>query len=175
MALLAALGLAGLAAASAGRPELPPIVRQDLKLNHVGGDELRLFGFRVYHASLWTPSGRYSEAEPRAFSLHYRRGFSRDQLIEITLSTWEKQGTASPDERRAWARELGRVWRDVERDDILTAVVMPGGETRFYDARGLLGRIEDYKFGPAYLGIWLDEQTLLPDLRSALLGFKRAS
>ena len=31
------------------------------------------------------------------------------------------------------------------------------------------------EFGPAFLGIWLDERTLLPELRTSLLGLKRDS
>jgi len=166
--------LAGPAVAST--PTLPPAIHSaGLDLKPVGGDELSLYGFRVYHASLWAPSGRYEPGQPAAFNLLYRRGFSRERLVEITLSTWTKLGVGTDAQRKAWAASLRHIWHDVAKGDMLAAVVIPGRETRFYNATGLLGRIEDKEFGPAYLGIWLDEKTLLPDLRTSLLGTKGRS
>ncbi|MEQ1582347.1 MAG: chalcone isomerase family protein [Steroidobacteraceae bacterium] len=177
--LLAATGLwlfSGMPALAATASDLPAIVRSEgFELAPVGGDELSLYGFRVYHASLWAPSGRYEPARTHALSLHYRRGFTKQRLVDITLSAWGKAGVGSEAQRKAWADRLLQIWHDVGKDDILAAVVVPGRETRFYNASGLLGRIEDKDFGPAYLGIWLDEKTLLPALRTSLLGLKRTS
>jgi Chalcone isomerase-like len=172
--ILALAMLSGTAAMATAT--LPAPIRADgFELAPVGGDELKLFGFRVYQATLWSPDGRYRPDRPSAFSLHYRREFSREDLVDITVKAWRKMGIGTEDKRRAWADHLLRVWQDVSRDDILTAVVIPGGETRFYSAAGVLGRIEDKEFGPAFLGIWLDERTLLPELRTSLLGLKRDS
>ncbi len=166
----------GMPALAAAASDLPAAVRSEgFELAPVGGDELSLYGFRVYHASLWAPSGRYEPAMPHALSLHYRRGFTKQRLVDITLSAWGKAGVGSEAQRKAWASRLLHIWHDVAKDDILAAVVVPGRETRFYNAAGLLGRIEDKEFGPAYLGIWLDERTLLPELRASLLGNKGKS
>jgi Chalcone isomerase-like len=172
--MAAALWISSLAPApAAAMSDLPAAIRKEgLDLAHVGGDELSLYGFRVYHASLWGPSGRYHPEQPTAFSLHYRRGFTKQRLVEITLTAWEKAGVGTEAQRKAWGDRLLGIWHDVAKGDILAAVVVPGRETRFYNAAGLLGRIEDKEFGPAYLGIWLDEKTLLPDLRASLLGKK---
>jgi len=48
--------------------------------------------------------------------------------------------------------------------------VVPGSETVFFDDRGLLGRVRDPAFGPAFLRIWLDSRTAIQDLRAQLLG-----
>lgn len=163
-------------APAATTSDLPVAVRREgFELAHVGGDELSLYGFRIYHASLWAPTGRYEPAKPHALSLHYRRGFTKERLVEITLSAWSKAGVGTEAQRKAWTSQLQHIWHDVAKGDILAAVVVPGRETRFYNAAGLLGRIEDKEFGPAYLGIWLDEKTLLPDLRASLLGLKGTS
>jgi hypothetical protein len=160
----------------ASEPALPRAVYSSgLTLKPVGGDELSLYGFRVYHASLWTPTGRYEPGQPAAFNLLYRRGFTKERLVEITLTTWNKLGVGTDAQRKAWAQSLRHIWRDVGKGDMLAAVVVPGLETRFYNSAGLLGRVEDKEFGPAYLGIWLDEKTLLPDLRASLLGTKGKS
>lgn len=174
LATVAALWLSsGVPAFAAAATDLPPVIRQDgFEFAPVGGDELSLYGFRVYHASLWAPSGRYHPEQPTAFTLHYRRGFTKQRLVEITQSAWAKAGVGTDAQRKAWANRLLGIWHDVAKGDILAAVVVPGRETRFYNAAGLLGRIEDKEFGPAYLGIWLGENTLLPDLRTSLLGLK---
>jgi Chalcone isomerase-like len=164
-------------AAAAEQPDsLPAAVQSEgMDFKPVGSGDLKLFGFRVYHASLWSSSGRYRPDEPLALNLLYHRDFSRAELVDITLSAWKKRGTGTDAQRNEWAGSLTRLWQDVRAGDTLTTVVIPGDETRFYNATGELGRIEDKEFGPAFLGIWLDEQTQLPELRTALLGLKRAS
>lgn len=168
---LAAAGLLAPLQAPANTPSLPASVAAGGSWKLIGGDELRLFGFRVYHASLWSPDGEYRPSAPLAFNLLYRRGFSREELVEITDSAWQKLDTADKS-RQQWSAQLNTIWQDVEEGDLLTTVVTPGGETRFHNATGLLGRIDDPAFGPTFLAIWLDPKTQLPDLRESLLGLE---
>lgn len=157
--------------APASTPSLPASVRAEARWQLVGSDELRLFGVRIYQASLWSPDGEYRPSAPLVFNLLYRRGFSREELVEITDSAWQKLGTAS-ESRQQWSTQLETLWQDVEVGDVLTTVVTPGGETRFHNESGSLGRIDDPAFGPAFLAIWLDPRTQLPDLRESLLGLE---
>lgn len=170
LALLTAACLS-LAAAAA---ELPPRVRADgFELKQVGKGRLTWLGFGIYEAGLWTPDGRFQDfepGEPVALSLSYERGFSRAQLVDITTGEWTRLGLATAAQRDAWARAVEGIWKDVRKGDNMTAVVVPGGETRFYDATGLIGRVSDPSFGPAYLRIWLDQRSAVADLRVALLG-----
>ena len=173
---LAALALlaSGLLSLPALTAELPPRVGADgFELKQVGKGRLTWLGFGIYEAGLWTPDGRFEDfepGEPVALSLSYQRGFSRAQLIDITTGEWSRLGLASEAQRDAWSRTLEGLWKDVRKGDNMTAVVVPGGETRFYNASGLVGRVEDPAFGPAYLRIWLDQRSAVADLRVALLG-----
>lgn len=170
LALVASAWLSPLATAA----ELPPSVAADgFQLKQVGKGRLTWLGFGIYDAGLWTPDGRFEDFEPGvpvALSLSYQRGFSRAQLIEITAGEWSRLGLASAAQREAWTRILQGLWKDVRKGDNMTAVVVPGGETRFYDASGFVGRVADPAFGPAYLRIWLDQRSAVADLRVALLG-----
>jgi hypothetical protein len=142
-------------------------------LKEVGRGRLAWLGFHIYEASLWSTDGRFSGFEagrPIALSLAYERGFSRDELIKITTGELARLGLADPAARLRWAAQLGSFWRDVGPGDQLTALVVPGGETRFYDGARLLGAIDDPAFGPAYLSIWLDPRSAVRDLRTQLLG-----
>lgn len=154
--------------------DLPPAVQQDgFRLGQVGEGRLTWLGFGIYEASLWTPEGRFSgfrDGEPVALALWYERKFTRRQLIDITAGEWERLELAPAAVRATWSRELERIWQDVDRGDNLTAVVVPGRETVFYDDQGLLGHLRDPDFGPAFLRIWLDSRTAIQDLRVQLLG-----
>ena len=68
---------------------------------------------------------------------------------------------------------LERLWADVTPGDNMTAVVVAGGPTRFYDRNGLRGQIDDPAFGPAYLAIWMDPRTRVARLREDLLASTR--
>jgi len=179
--LLAAwIGLVATAfAAMPAHAELPASVREaGHDLRQVGQGRLTWLGFGIYEASLWTADGRFDgfeDGEPVALALWYERKFSRKQLIEITTGEWQRLDLAPPPARAAWARELGRIWTHVESGDNVTAVVLPGKETVFFDSRGVLGYVCDPAFGPAFLRIWLDSRTAIQDLRAQLLGDAGAS
>lgn len=153
--------------------QLPePVAEADYELRRVGSGDLSWLGRPVYAASLWTPAGRfegYASGEPVALSLWYQRSFSREELVRITRTAWRLLDV--PQGRRdAWAATLEGLWSDVAPGDNLTAVVLPGRATRFYDEERLLGEISDPAFGPAFLSIWLDSRSVLPGLRARLLG-----
>lgn len=154
--------------------DLPASVREaGHDLRPVGQGRLTWLGLGIYEASLWTGDGRFDgfdDGQPVALALWYERRFTRQQLIEITAGEWERLELAPAAARTAWSRELDRIWNDVARGDNLTAVVVPGKETLFFDGRGLLGRVKDPDFGPAFLRIWLDSRTAIQDLRAQLLG-----
>ena len=165
---------AGLVSAAAQAVLPPPLVAEGFEAQRVGVGSLRWFGLDIYEAALWTPDGTFAEfaAEPVAFTLAYRRSFSRDRLIDITRTAWRELALANEEQRARWSRELAAIWTDVRKGSNLTTLVLPSGETRFYDADRLLGRIDDPQFGPAFLRIWLDARvadTALGELRAELL------
>ena len=152
---------------------LPAPARKDFsQLQEVGRGRLTWLGFGIYDASLHTPDGRYAGIEsgrPVALSLWYQRKFTKAELIEITRNEWERLAAAPAPRRAAWVAALERQWVDVRKGDNLTAVVVPGGETRFYRQDRLLGIVADPAFGPAFLAIWLDPRTAVGDLRAEML------
>jgi hypothetical protein len=175
---LASCGGSVIAAAQASLPA--PLVAEGFNAQRVGVGVLKWFGLEIYEAALWTPDGTFAGAftdEPVAFTLSYRRSFSRDRLIDITRTAWQELALADEEQQQRWARELTTIWADVRKGSNMTTLVLPSGETRFYDAERLLGRIDDPAFGPAFLRIWLDARvadTALGDLRADLLN-RRAS
>ena len=179
-------GSIALSTAAFAEQVLPaPLLQEGFKAKRVGAGLLTWFGFDIYEASLWTTDGDFANFDPVAdaqrqiaFSLWYRRSFSRDRLIEITRTGWTGFGLASKEQQQRWTAQLTPLWEDVSKGSNMTTVVLPGGETRFYDAQRYLGSIADPAFGPAFLRIWLDERTRgtrLENLRKALLGNSTAA
>lgn len=168
--------LVGLLLAAGGpiaAADVPPIVREHgYTLQQVGRGDLSWLGFGIYEASLWTPDGTFDVfgQEPIALALWYQRRFSVDELLKITGGEWDRLDLGTPAQRASWRARLRTLWLDVRKGDNMTAVVLPGRETLFYNGERLLGRIDDPAFGPAYLGIWLDARSAVSELRLALLG-----
>jgi hypothetical protein len=169
--LLAFLSFAG---AGAGAATLPgPVSQEPFAFQRVGSGDLRWFGMHIYEASLWSPDGRFdglASRQPMALSLWYGRDFSREELLRITGTAWKLLGETSAAQQQKWIGDLRGFWLDVAKGHNLTAVVVPGGETRFYDQRRLLGRVDDPQFGPAFLAIWLHPRSVVGNLRGELLG-----
>jgi hypothetical protein len=161
------------AAAQSALP--PPLIAEGFVARRVGAGLLKWFGFEIYEAALWTPDGTFAATyadEPVAFTLSYRRSFSRDRLIDITRTAWRELALADAEQQQRWSLQLANIWVDVHRGSNMTTLVLPGGETRFYSADRMLGRIDDPAFGPAFLRIWLDARvadTALGQLRTDLL------
>jgi hypothetical protein len=180
---IAAIVLAGFtsAALAATQNALPTsLVAEGFAAQRVGAGTLKWFGLDIYDAALWTPDGTFSGsyAEPVAFTLSYRRSFSRDRLIDITRTAWRELALADEVQRQRWSGQLATIWIDVRKGSSMTTLVLPTGETRFYSADRMLGRIDDPAFGPAFLSIWLDERvadTALGNLRADLLNQRSLS
>ena len=170
---------AALLAGHAHASNLPDaVLKGDYGLQRVGAGELSWLGRPIYHASLWTPAGNftgYEPGEPVALSLSYQRKFSRDELLRITSTAWRLLDSTPPGQRAQWLASLRTLWSDVGPGDNVTAVVIPGKATHFYDHRGFMGKIDDPAFGPAFLSIWLDPRSVVGDLRVQLLGLESSA
>ena len=165
----------GLGSATAPALAVPAAPLDDLV--EVGSGELRWFGLEVYEARLLTDGGQYDgmvAPGPLALEITYRRNISREQLVRTTEREWDRLarelGLDSRSPVSGWLAELGAIWPDVAPGDRIVAFVEPAGPTRFYGNDGLLGTVDDPRFGPAFLGIWLHPDTRDADLRARLIG-----
>lgn len=138
-----------------------------------GGGDLRWFGMRLYSAQLWVgPQGlrpKRLDADPFALQLSYRLSLKGAAIAERSDEEIARMGLGDPERRSRWLAEMKRVFPDVASGDRLTGVHLPGTGTRFYHNDRRVGTIEDPAFGPAFFAIWLDDRTVAPQLRDALL------
>jgi hypothetical protein len=75
------------------------------EVGEVGRGQFSRFGFRVYEARLWAPSGRYVPHLPFALSLTYQRSIDGARIVQASLDEMAKLGVpigAHPQWRDQW-------------------------------------------------------------------------
>ncbi len=140
-------------------------------LKAVGGGLLRMFGFQIYNAYLWTPEGSsFDRTKPYLLDIHYLRNFSAKQLAERSIDEMREQGTGSDAVYPKWRTEMQRVFADVKEGDRLIGVATPTRTAKFFYNGAYRGEVADAAFADAFFGIWLSEKSSQPDMRDRLLG-----
>ena len=153
-------------------PTLPPQATTGMPtLKAIGGGLLRMFGFQIYNAYLWTPEGSsFDRAKPYVLDIHYLRNFSAKQLAERSIDEMREQGTGSDAVYPKWMTEMQRVFADVKEGDRLIGVATPTRTAKFFYNGIFRGEVADSAFTDAFFGIWLNAKTSQPDMRDRLLG-----
>jgi Chalcone isomerase-like len=168
---LAAACVAGAPAAIAQvGPPLPTLVTAELpSLKRLGEGRLRFLGIHVYDSSLWV-TGPFGFDRPFALDIRYAMNVKGRDLSERSIKEMKGLGFTDPEKLARWEKAMDRVFPDIKPGDRLVGIHVPGKEARFYSNDRLLGSVADPEFARAFFGIWLDEKTSEPKLRSKLLG-----
>jgi len=149
--------------ASALPPELNGLVRSQAP---AGCSEFNLLFWKLYRAELWSehdklPGNRF------ALSLTYRTDFTRQQLVDSSISEMARLSGQSEEHFASLRDELSRSFRDVAPGDRLTAWREGADLLRFFmngRETGILTRYVDL-----FLSIWLGERARDGKGRQALL------
>lgn len=140
-------------------------------LKAIGGGLLRIFGFRIYNAYLWTPGGAsFDHRKPFVLDIHYLRDFTAKQLAERSIDEMRDQGVGHDSVYRKWIAEMQGVFTDVREGDRLTGVATAARTAKFFYNGTFRGEIVDPDFTDAFFGIWLSEKSSQPRMRNQLLG-----
>lgn len=158
---------------SPGASAPPAALRASLPTAALSGQgTLRVWGFEVYHASLWVAPSFDATVYPQhpfALDLRYLRDFAGADIAKRSLSEMRRQGAMESTLEARWEAQMRAVFPDVKEGDRITGMHQPGvGATFLYNGRAL-GEIRDPAFAKAFFGIWLSPQTSEPRLRTALL------
>jgi hypothetical protein len=160
-----------LLAAPAAAVELPAAactLLQTCRL--IGQGQLRWWGFHVYDAALWSPSGRWQAQAPYALDIRYARRVTGAQLAETSVDELRRLGIGDEAALTRWGTAMRKLFPDVAPGSRLIGVHVPQRGALFYSATAYLGAIEEPEFARGFFAIWLDPRTQTPDLRAALLG-----
>lgn len=138
----------------------------------IGGGDLRVFGFRVYTARLWSAANPLSADKPFALELTYHRDITRDELVEASVDEIKRTSPVPVSEEQfsRWQAQMEQAFVDVQAGSKITGVYLPGREARFYVGEKLQHVVQDPEFAKAFFDIWLSPKTRNPELREQLLG-----
>jgi hypothetical protein len=156
----------GIAFANALNATKSPVFRYIENAVLQGQGRLTFWGFDVYDA-------RYYVADPRgqngfALEIHYVRSFKGIDLAKRTIDEMTRQGV-SEKQRSIWLQSLEKIFPDIASGDTLIGLHLPDKGTLFLHNGKPVGDIPGDAFAKAFFGIWLDERTSVPKLRSALI------
>ena len=134
---------------------------------------LRVWGFEVYDARLFTVNGFSAEqfGDHRfALELSYLRSFKGSDIAERSIDEMRNVTELTPAQADLWLKTMTALFPDVQRGDRITGVHVPGSGARFYLNDRLLGDIADEAFSRSFFGIWLSPKTSQPRMRETLIG-----
>ncbi|MFK7830104.1 MAG: chalcone isomerase family protein [Congregibacter sp.] len=155
-------------------PEATPGTQsRSATLKKVGEARLKVLLWAVYDASLFSPSGVYSENErPLRLEIQYRMGVKSTSLVERTRKEWDAMGRTHP-RQNEWLDRLAAVWPDIQEDDVLALELDINNVTTFLYNGDPIGTIDDPEFGQQFIDIWASEDCTRPEMRLALIGKTR--
>ena len=133
---------------------------------------LKVWGFEVYDARLWTPVGfRHGQALqfPFALELQYLRKLEGATIASRSIDEMRRLGSFSDAQAQSWLATLREWFPNVGAGDRITCINLPGEGVEFWVNGQRVGAMKDPVFSRLFLGIWLDERTSEPKLRAQLL------
>lgn len=170
-ALILALGLA-LSVGFAAHAVPNSVSRLVPSAKAVGQGTLKYAFFRIYEATLYAPSGDWRADRPFALEVQYHRGFDAKALARASSDLMERQGFADRERLGEWRLAMEGIFPDVESGTTLTAIRRANGSSAFFSGGKALGSVADSLFSKWFFGIWLGDDTAMPDLREGLLGLE---
>lgn len=164
MTLVVSLMLAASAAAAA-----PSEVAKTIKqVEPYGQGKLQRLVITAYKANLWTDAETWSYNAPFALSITYNMGFTKDELVDRTISEMAGQ-SESPVAAESYSEQLNTAFTDVKDGDRFTALMTAKKSVRFYHNGKFTSEVADAVFAKRFFDIWLSSKTTEPSLRRGLL------
>jgi hypothetical protein len=133
---------------------------------------LRVWGFEVYDARLWTPRGfRHSQAMQASFALElqYLRKLEGTAIASRSIDEMRRVGSFTDAQAQTWLAAMREMFPNVSAGERITGVNLPGEGAEFWVNGQRVGVVKDVNFARLFFGIWLDERTSEPKMRAQLL------
>ena len=133
---------------------------------------LKVWGFEVYDARLWTPAGfRHSQyaQHPFALELQYLRKLEGAQIASRSLDEMRRVGSITEAQAQSWLAAMRALLPNVSAGERITGLNLPGEGAEFWVNGQRVGAVKDPVFARLFFGIWLDERSSEPKMRAQLL------
>jgi len=140
-------------------------------LEPVGTARLKVMFWTIYDSTLFTKDGIYDGVEADlALRIEYRRKISSNKFIEATREQWQELGIYQEEKSESWITQLGGMFPDVKKGDVLTLYIDQNIFSNFYFNGIFIGTIDEPDFSEDFLSIWLAANSSYPELRAQLVG-----
>ena len=133
---------------------------------------LRVWGFEVYDARLWTPVGfRHGQYTQFSFALElqYLRKLEGAAIASRSIDEMRRVGSFSDAQAQSWLTAMRELFTDVRQGERITGINLPSVGAEFWVNGQRVGVVKDVAFARLFFGIWLDERTSEPKMRAQLL------
>lgn len=134
-----------------------------------GQGKLSKLFIKVYDASLWTDAEVWSENSVYALALQYDLSIDGADLAERSIEEMQHVSPYPKEKDEAFKAQLLKVFPNVKKGDVITALFDPKKGATFYHNDKLSGSIKDLDLAKRFMAIWLSPDTSEPKLRAALL------
>jgi len=173
-ALLMAVLLASLTGWSAGadtyRQKPSELAAYFKAQNPFGSGPLHFLWMHPYDGALWTDAPRWSFEKPFALTLFYRTRFSKDELAETSVKEMKRLSELPPETLQKAGKKLEAIFPSVKAGDRISAVYLPPETLHFYYNGTRTGTLTGRELIEPFVGIWLSEDSRIPEFRDAMLG-----
>lgn len=159
------VALTAISSAYAAPAEIATTIKQTTPY---GEGKLQRLVITAYKASVWTDAHAWSYDAPFALSITYNMGFTKDELVDRTISEMAAQ-SESPSPAEGYRDALSKAFASVKDGDRFTALMTAKKSVRFYHNGKLTSEVADAVFAKRFFDIWLSSKTSEPSLRRGLL------
>lgn len=138
----------------------------------IGSSKFKVLLWHVYDATLYSSDGKFSFDKAFALKLDYKRKLDGEKIAERSAEEMRKIGFKDEVTLAGWFSQMRSIFPDVNDGNYITGIYIPNVNTVFYMDGKKIGQINDKEFGKWFFGIWLNNKTSEPELRSKLLGVR---
>ena len=155
---------------AAARPLPPGVVQRAPGIRQLGTAQHRVFGVRVFAATLWVTGGAWSPDEPHALDVEAARKIPRQRLIDNLVKEMRDQQSGTPAQLAQWKGQLTTLIPELNNgDQLVVFCTEKNKETMVFYNGNQRGEIADPQFCEALFQVWLHPETSNTEVRRSLL------
>ncbi len=151
----------------------PEVARSVPGARSAGTTRLKVWGFEVYDAHLWTAPGFQAvdyAGHAFALELRYLRSFEGQAIAQRSIQEMQRLGSPSDAQTAQWLAQMRAIFPNVRPGDRLLGVHQPGVGAAFLFNGKPIGELRDGEFARLFFGIWLSPKTSQAQMRRELVG-----
>jgi hypothetical protein len=168
IAVILGVALTGLAWAARQLP--PGVVQLAPGIHRLGTAQHRVFGVRVFAATLWITGTTWSPQEPHALDVEASRKIPKQRLIDNLMDEMRDQKAGTPAQLSQWKGHLASLIPELKKgDQLVVFCTEKNKQTMIFYNGSQRGEIADPQFCEALFQVWLHPETSYSDVRRSLL------